>query len=405
MHENKSINDGSSILARAAEQLAFASKLEQITAIVAKAARELSRADGATFVLRDENKCYYADENAISPLWKGKRFPMEACISGWAMTNGKVAYIPDIYRDDRIPHGAYRPTFVKSLYVVPIRPSSPLGAIGNYWADTYLPADHEKKMLQMLANCAAVAIENWELREAIRKTQDLEVNLKQNQDRLETSMHTLAHDLRSPVSSILAFANLLQSHFSDQLDKTGNRYLTSILNIGTHANGVIGQMLALHKLAAQELAKQEIDLTIIGLELESQIRAQNAHRNIRFEIDEEMSAFGDPILVRQAIENLLTNAVKFSQFKDPALIRFGSKLTGDGSVLFFVQDNGVGFDPRETKKLFKPKVRLHDENEFQGTGLGLASFARIMEIHGGTYHAEGRMGEGATFFFTLPGKP
>jgi putative two-component system response regulator len=127
---------------------------------VRTAARRLTGADGATFVLRDEDFCYYADEDAISPLWKGRRFPMSTCISGWTMLNRQPVAIPDIYRDDRIPHDAYRPTFVRSLAMVPIRRLDPVGAIGNYWADHHEPSDREINLLQALADSTAVALEN-----------------------------------------------------------------------------------------------------------------------------------------------------------------------------------------------------------------------------------------------------
>lgn len=124
------------------------------------AARRLTGADGATFVLRDEGQCYYADEDAISPLWKGQRFPLEMCISGWTMLNRRPALIGDIYRDARVPHEAYRPTFVKSLAMVPIRTIDPVGAIGNYWAHHHEPSAAEVELLQALADSTAVAMEN-----------------------------------------------------------------------------------------------------------------------------------------------------------------------------------------------------------------------------------------------------
>ena len=120
----------------------------------------MTGADGATFVLRDGDFCFYADEDAISPLWKGQRFPMETCISGWAMNNRLPVAIEDIYADDRIPHEAYRPTFVKSLAMVPIRTLDPVGAIGNYWADSHQPTKEELELLQALADTTAVALEN-----------------------------------------------------------------------------------------------------------------------------------------------------------------------------------------------------------------------------------------------------
>ncbi|OIR00302.1 hypothetical protein GALL_175540 [mine drainage metagenome] len=112
--------------------LSQAHDLEAVMAIVRRAARDLTGADGATFVLRDGDQCFYAEENAIAPLWKGRRFPLSLCISGWVMLNRQPAVIEDIYSDDRIPAEAYRPTFVKSLAMVPIRTNDPVGAIGNY---------------------------------------------------------------------------------------------------------------------------------------------------------------------------------------------------------------------------------------------------------------------------------
>lgn len=147
-------------LLRAVQELSLARELPEVQRIVRTAARELTGCDGATFVLRDGDKCHYADEDAIEPLWKGSRFPMEICISGWAMLNKQPAVIPDIYVDDRIPHAAYRPTFVKSLVMVPIRQMAPVGAIGNYWANERQPSEEEIRLLQALADSTSVAMEN-----------------------------------------------------------------------------------------------------------------------------------------------------------------------------------------------------------------------------------------------------
>jgi putative nucleotidyltransferase with HDIG domain len=149
------------------QRLSLARSLEEIQTIVRTGARRLTGADGATFVLRDGDKCFYADEDAIEPLWKGQRFPLGQCISGWAMNNRSPVAIEDIYVDDRIPHAAYRPTFVKSLAMVPIRRLDPVGAIGNYWADTRVPTDHELDLLQALADSTAVAIENVQVYEQL----------------------------------------------------------------------------------------------------------------------------------------------------------------------------------------------------------------------------------------------
>ena len=150
-------------LTKVVQELSLARSLETIMAIVRKAARTVTGADGATFVLKDKDQCFYADEDAIAPLWKGKRFPMTACVSGWAMMNRCPAIIPDIYTDERVPIEAYRATFIKSMAMVPIRTLAPLGAIGVYWQEAHTPTDQEIAILEAIANTTAVAIENVQI--------------------------------------------------------------------------------------------------------------------------------------------------------------------------------------------------------------------------------------------------
>lgn len=139
----------------------------ELTAIVRCSARALLNSDGATFILRDGNYCHYADEDAIESLWKGERFPMDICISGWAMLNRKATVIEDIYADPRIPSDIYRATFVKSLTMVPVRTRDPIGAIGFYWATPHRSDDDEVLLAQALADTTAVALENIYLQEAL----------------------------------------------------------------------------------------------------------------------------------------------------------------------------------------------------------------------------------------------
>lgn len=143
----------------AVQRLSMASSLEEVQQVVRTAARDLAACDGATFVLRDADQCYYADEDAIAPLWKGHRFPLEACISGVAMLERTHVAIPDIYADERVPHDAYRPTFVTSMLMVPVRVLDPIAAIGTYWAEPHTPTDTEISLLQGLANATSVALD------------------------------------------------------------------------------------------------------------------------------------------------------------------------------------------------------------------------------------------------------
>jgi GAF domain-containing protein len=148
--------------------LADATTLDDVSGVVKRAARALVGADGATFVLRDGDQCHYLDEDAIAPLWKGLRFPLTACISGWAMQFRQQAIIPDIYTDARIPHDAYRPTFVKSLVMTPVRTLRPGAAIGTYWATSRTPSPVEAGWLQILADSTAVALESVRLAGELR---------------------------------------------------------------------------------------------------------------------------------------------------------------------------------------------------------------------------------------------
>lgn len=145
------------------QELSHARDMDMVMAVVRRAARELTGADGATFVLLDRRSegdyCYYADEDAIGPLWKGSRFPVRSCISGWAMLNKATAVVPDIYSDPRIPVDLYEPTFVRSLVMAPIRKNDPLGAIGTYWKDGRDPTEEEVRFLEALTDITAVTIE------------------------------------------------------------------------------------------------------------------------------------------------------------------------------------------------------------------------------------------------------
>jgi diguanylate cyclase (GGDEF)-like protein len=178
-------------LVHVVQQLSFARDLGTFQEIVRHAARSLTGADGASFVLDENGMCYYADEEAIAPLWKGLRFPKEICISGWSMLNRQAAVIPDVFADPRVPAEAYRPTFVRSLAMVPIRSLDPIGAIGTYWASHHEATAEEVQLLQALADTTAVAMENvriyGELEQRVReRTQELEAA---NEAIRELSLH------------------------------------------------------------------------------------------------------------------------------------------------------------------------------------------------------------------------
>lgn len=159
-------------------KLSMARGLDEVMAIARRGARRLVNADGVSFVLRDGDQCFYAEEDAISPLWKGQRFPLSSCISGWSMIHREPVAIEDIYADDRIPHAAYRPTFVRSLIMVPVREEDPVGAIGAYWAHYHKPRQGEINTLQRIAHGAAVAMTNVGLLASLVSTKEEAIRAK-----------------------------------------------------------------------------------------------------------------------------------------------------------------------------------------------------------------------------------
>ncbi len=178
------------------EALSATRTIQDVAAVVRSAARRISGADGVCFVLRDHDQCWYLDEDAIGPMWKGQRFPMTACISGWTMLNGQTAVIPDIYADDRIPHDAYRPTFVKSLVMTPVRPKDPIAAIGAYWAVGQTPSVDTVLKLEAMARATAAAIENA----------NLYASLNEALERRTFLLRELDHRVKNTLASVQSIA-------------------------------------------------------------------------------------------------------------------------------------------------------------------------------------------------------
>jgi signal transduction histidine kinase len=398
--------DPSDQLIAVVQELSLARDLETVQAIVRRAARELTGADGATFVLRDGDLCYYADENAIAPLWKGRRFPMTTCVSGWAMLNRTPAVIENIYSDPRVPAAAYRSTFVKSMVMVPIRTREPVGAIGNYWANRHLATEEEVKLLQALADSASIAMENVQLYQELEdRVKERTAQLAQANRELEAFSYSVSHDLRAPLRAIDCFSQFLEDEKGAALDETGRGYLQHIRRSTQRMGQLIEDLLKLARISKAEVHHEPIDLSAMAHEVGGALRALSPERQVQFEVDADMTAVGDARLVRVVLENLLSNAWKFTSKKPDAEVRVGVKQGETGPPTYFVQDNGAGFNMAYVGKLFGALERLHAESDFPGTGIGLATVQRIVHKHGGRIWAEAAVGRGATFSFTLEASP
>ena len=361
----------------------------------------MTGADGCTFILLREGQCYYVDEYAIGPLWKGALFPVKDCISGWAMIHRQSVSVPDIYKDDRIPHELYRSTFVKSLTIVPIRTLDPIVAIGTYWADTHIAATEEIDLLQSLADIIAVSMENIRVHDELEqrvaeRTQSLEeVNAE-----LELFSYSVSHDLRAPLRGINGFSTILIEEHSEKLGNDAKLILSKIIANIKKMNGLIEDLSDLFRTGKRELQKIVLPMTQLVTEISDELKEQEKNRNISITIHKPPDASGDSTLIKQVLQNLVGNAIKYSGKRLHALIEIGCEAK-DGKNTYYIKDNGAGFDMKYYGNLFSVFQRLHAQRDFEGTGVGLAIVQKIISKHGGKIWAESQIDHGATFYFTL----
>jgi light-regulated signal transduction histidine kinase (bacteriophytochrome) len=219
---------------------------------------------------------------------------------------------------------------------------------------------------------------------------------------LESFSYSVSHDLRAPLRAIDGFSRALMEDAGDALDAQGKRYLRSVRDAAKRMSQLIDDLLELSRVSRMELTYRRVDLTRIARGLLDQLRAAEPDREVEAVIEEEVFADGDARLLAPLLQNLVGNAWKFSSKRERARIEFGRIPLGGHSV-YFVRDNGAGFDMRYASKLFGAFQRLHAADEFEGTGVGLATVQRIARRHGGEVWAESEVDSGATFYFTLSG--
>jgi signal transduction histidine kinase/CheY-like chemotaxis protein len=388
-------------LVQVIRDLPRARDMEAVIAGVCRAARELCGADCVTFVLREGELCHVAGEDSLTPFWKGRRFQLSESITGWVMQHG-VAVIEDSHADPRVPNNIYRGTYVNAMTVLPIALEGDfLGSLGCLWRTRHRPTEGEVKLLGMLADAAAVALQN------VRKLADLELRLRDRgrdleavTKELEAFSYSVSHDLRGPLRSVSGFGKLLAKDYEDRLDEAGKNFLAYVTDGTLRISVLVDALLELSRVSRMPLEKQPVDLSKLAHEVIAALRQREPERRCEVSIAPGLTAEADPRLARITLENLLGNAWKFSSQRAEASIELGRRHE-DGVETFYVRDNGAGFEMAYADKLFTPFQRQHRQDEFEGAGVGLATVQRIVMRHGGRIWAEAVEGEGATFFFTL----
>lgn len=240
------------------------------------------------------------------------------------------------------------------------------------------------------------------LRDLERRVAERTAELATANRHLRAFSFSVSHDLRAPLRAILGFGASL-AEGGDSLSEEGADNLNRILGAAHRMGDLIDGMLELGRVVEADMRRAPVDLGALAEDVARELRAAEPGRSIELVIDQGLNVVGDPVLLRAVLGNLIGNAWKFTARAAAARIQVGRQPGADGADAFFVRDNGAGFDMAHADKLFGVFQRLHRQDEFPGTGVGLATVERIISRHGGRIWAEGRLGAGATFFFTLAG--
>jgi light-regulated signal transduction histidine kinase (bacteriophytochrome) len=259
---------------------------------------------------------------------------------------------------------------------------------------------------------AAILETNNDVTERKRRTDEIQrlnaelarrsVELESTNKELEAFAYSVSHDLRAPLRHMAGYAELLQKRIGSTLDEKSQRYMAMMLESAKRMGSLIDDLLSFSRIGRAETQKTLVSLDQLVKEALAEIRQDTEGRNISWKIGALPAFYGDRSMLRLALVNLISNAVKFTRPRPDAEIEIGSA-AGDGNdVVVFVRDNGVGFDMKYANKLFGVFQRLHATDTFEGTGIGLATVQRILHRHGGKVWAEGLVNQGATFYFSAP---
>jgi signal transduction histidine kinase len=383
-------------LVTVAQELSLARSMSEIQNIVKVTARHLTRADGATFVLRDGDQCHYVDEDAIAPLWKGFRFPLTYCISGWAMLNAQPAVIEDIYTDVRIPVEVYRPTFIKSLAMVPIRTAAPIGAIGAYWGNQHAPTEAEVKLLQALADTTSVAMENVRLYQELEERVSERTHALESAQRTEKALLRVQDQLRQ--SQKMEAVGLLAAGVAHDF----NNVLTVILSYGS---------MVFNALPTEDPLREDVsEIVSQVLEASESLLQRLLTHEIQFEVKNDPdlhTVFADPSQIEQVLLNLVVNARDAMPSGGKIVITTQNRrlkkhevtgLPAGDYVKITVTDTGTGMSDEIKERIFEPFFTTKE----MGTGLGLSTVYGIVRQSGGHILVNSTVGKGSEFKVYFP---
>lgn len=261
-------------------------------------------------------------------------------------------------------------------------------------------AESQRLLMESRQICKQFEMLNTQLTHRSRELEEENFKLKLANHELEALNYTVSHDLRTPLTAICMYAQAVLKHCGNNLDEQCKTSLISIFSQTRYMNQLVNSMLDFSRASCKEIEKELVDLSSMAKKIAANLKLNDPERTADIKIADGIKASGDKCLLQEVLENIIGNAWKYTAMNESTKIEFGVT-EHDGKPAYFVRDNGIGFDMNQAAKLFGIFQRLHCNDEFKGYGIGLAAVKRIIQRHGGEVWADGAVGEGATFYFTL----
>jgi signal transduction histidine kinase len=401
------------ILRELSEAIISQASLNQVLELVANRARELIAADTLLIPMLDEQGqeyCYAAASGKDAEDISGTRFPVRTGMCGWVLVNQKPLLYgefddwPLANQQNRWEQGSTSALLVP--LIVQKRIIGGLSATGKIGGGSFTKRDME--LLTLFANQVSIAIENARLLNEVstlvntleQRVTERTTELQAANKELEAFAYSVSHDLRSPLRSINGYSHILLEDFGNTLNEQGRDYLHRVQDNAIQMGKLIDAILQLSRTTRDELNREAVDISNLSRELSTKLNSSVPERDVDWKIEPAMIAHGDSNMLRALLDNLLSNAWKYTSRVEHPCIEIGTTLHHN-KPCFFVRDNGAGFDMAYIDKLFKPFQRLHKDEEFEGIGIGLATAQRVIQRHGGWIEAESVPHKGTTFYFSV----
>lgn len=367
--------------------------------------------DGACL---ESSPAYYLSDEKLESFRKISatfRFEPGIGLPGRAWSEKKAIWMKDVTQEASFPRASpAREAGIKAGVSIPILAEDEVVAVMNFFI--LEPKEEDKNFIKLISTIAAQLGMVFQRKRAADEIHKLNIELEQRVEErtseltaanreLESFSYSVSHDLRAPLRHVMGYVNFLMKNSASVLDEAGLKYLNVISDAAKRMGNLIDDLLAFSRMGRTEIHKNNVNLDKLAREVIEGLHMDTGGRIIEWQIGTLPEVYGDRAMLKLALENLISNAIKFTSTRARAEIKIGFT-SGEKNDTIFIRDNGVGFDMKYVNKLFGVFQRLHRREEFEGTGIGLANVHRIISRHGGRTWAEGSINEGAIFYFSLP---